>query len=61
MSRLLEKPTKKIIVLVDSGRDVSPISFLESQALLDEAAVLTCMAYVDHSFLIDGLFEPRWH
>ena len=59
MSLLLEKPTKKIIVLVDSGRGVSPISFLESQALLDEAAVLTCMAYVDYSLLIDGPIRAK--
>jgi hypothetical protein len=29
------------------GRGVLPISFIKSQALLDEAAVLACMAYVD--------------
>ena len=34
-----------------SGRDGSPISFIANQALLDEAAVLACMAYVDCSLL----------
>jgi hypothetical protein len=29
------------------------LSFINSQALLDEAAVLACMAYVDHYLLIE--------
>jgi hypothetical protein len=32
----------------------------KSQALLDEAAVLACMAYVDHYLLIERPFVPRW-
>jgi hypothetical protein len=32
----------------------------KSQALLDEAAVLACMAYVDHYLLIERPFLLRW-
>lgn len=42
-----DKRIKKITVLVVSGKGDLPISFIENQALLDEAAMLTCMAYVD--------------
>jgi len=34
-------------------------SFINSQALLDEAVVLSCMAYVDHYLLIERPIRAR--
>jgi hypothetical protein len=35
------------------GKKNLPIFFIKSQALLDEAAILACMAYLDHSLRIN--------